>query len=229
MKWIDTNEKLPEKSGEFLINFEGATPGSNILWVGYYDLQTKEWFNYDALAIPPTQGTTLINNVKFWSLVMVPFWVSHENKLQIQLKELDILASIIGIEEEIRAKFKGWYIVLLAGFSLAILSKTIILTNDFFIVIIPLFLTFSFWLLEGVYRVAEDRAIKRSATLEGEIKNPERFNSPNIATSLGIENTFSDILRTLWKKRIYGLYLLGIVLSWLLYWVQISGIIVQGK
>lgn len=99
------------------------------------------------------------------------------------LTELEILAKIIERKEQVRLRQRNWVITAVSGLTLAFVSdKSHIDSSEY--AAVTLATVTIFWLMETVYQHVEDRAIKRSRTLERILREGHSYDGPLISESL---------------------------------------------
>lgn len=130
---------------------------------------------------------------------------------QLALEELKLLLDIAQGQEELRFKIRGWCIALVTAFSVAFLSEKIKFSGCQFILISSLILVLFLW-LDVLYRVAQDRAFKRSKVVEENLRGIGNYSGPLIGEYLSVPNSAKDQVVSLKNIRVYGPYVLLLVI-----------------
>lgn len=123
------------------------------------------------------------------------------------LEEFKLLQGIARDQEELRFKIRGWCVALITALSVALLSNEIELPRkEYFLVSLMILLLF-LW-LDVLYRVAQDRALRRAKVVEKVLQNKCAYSGPCIRESLSVKNSLAEQLRSLNNIRVYSPYLL---------------------
>lgn len=114
----------------------------------------------------------------------------------IALEELRLLESIIAKHDDLRAHMMNWAVGLVTALSAAYLSDKSGLDHWGFLTVGAFVALLFFW-MDAVYKVAQDRAIKRAALVEQHLrqlneKEPQPYDGPRIGESLSPANTWKE-------------------------------------
>ena len=109
--------------------------------------------------------------------------MSEENSKEFAFKELELLQNAIERVENIRLKFRGWYIGLLTGLTVAFYSSSPIKLTRIEYISACVLLTVIFFFIEAGYRIPETRAINRSNEVETMIREGN-YKGPKIGESM---------------------------------------------
>lgn len=131
------------------------------------------------------------------------------DKIDIAFEELKMLQDIIARHDELSFQIKGWCMTLNVGVIAAIYGigggSTINASKVLVFIALVLITIFFIW-LEAIYRVAMNRAIQRTATIEKEIREDSLGEYPKINLTLGIPNKIKDQIKALENIRIVAPY-----------------------
>lgn len=130
---------------------------------------------------------------------------------QLALEELKLLQGIAEAQETLRFKIRGWCVALITALSVAVLSHKILFpVGQFLLIAMVIMLTF-LW-LDVLYRVAQDRALKRAKLVEESLRGLVKYDGPKVRESLSVPNSVADQMLSLNNVRVYGPYLLLLVI-----------------
>lgn len=127
---------------------------------------------------------------------------------ELAIDEMKILRDIAKHQEDQRLKIKGWLITLVTALSIAYLTKKLSISALQYVGL-SLLLSVLFLWLDVVFKVAQNRALKRCADVENYLRvGAGNFDGPLISVTLSKANTCSEQLAALNNVRVYGVYVL---------------------
>jgi len=136
----------------------------------------------------------------------------ERNKDLLALEEFKLLQEIAQNQEELRLKLRGWCVALVTALSVASLSKEIDLSGTRFF-LISIMVVFMFLWLDVLYRVAQDRALKRAKVVEECLCDLKEYKGPCIRQNLSLPNSVTEQLQSLNNIRVYSPYLLLVMIT----------------
>ncbi len=131
------------------------------------------------------------------------------------MEELKLLQNVIGRQEDFRMKIKSWAVTLVSAVSIAFLSGKINISSKSYI-IMSVGIIVSFCWTDVIYRVAQNRAMKRSGNVESYLRGEVEYSGPKIGSSLSIPNTLSEQFGAFNNVRTYSVYLILVILTLIL-------------
>lgn len=130
---------------------------------------------------------------------------------KLALEEIKILQAIVIKHDDIRSTIINWNVGLITALCVAFLSgKSGLDRIDFFLIGVAIILLF-FW-LDVVYKIAQNRAIRRSAEIEDQIRCGTTYDGPIIGKSLTQPNTASEQMNAARNVRVWFPFLALLVL-----------------
>jgi hypothetical protein len=145
------------------------------------------------------------------------------NKKELAKDELKILQDIIARHDDISFKIKSWCITLNIGILAAFYG-----INSTEAIKIPLFLIFPclilidifFLWIDAVYRVAMNRAMKRSATIEKQLRKNKLKKYPKINKTFNKPNKLRDQFLALKNIRVTAPYIIILFIDLLVLFIK---------
>lgn len=124
------------------------------------------------------------------------------------IEELKLLQAFIGKSDDISLKIKGWSITLSTAYIIALATGK--LTNGH-LTLLALLVPLLFLWLDVVFRVAQNRAIRRSSCIEEAIRGEREYDGPRIAKTLSQPNNLREQWQALNNVRMHIPYSIQIV------------------